>query len=83
MTQCGHPRPPAAGRDGLNTPLDSGLRRNDEMAVEASVVVAACPWRAVMMIKIKVAAMCSIAPSSFRRRPESSGFNNPFPRERG
>ena len=37
--------------NGLCKPLDSGLRRNDEMLVETSVVISACSRQAAMMIK--------------------------------
>ena len=43
--------------NGLDKPLDSGLRRNDEMLVETSVMISACSRQAAMMIKIKIAGM--------------------------
>ena len=43
--------------NGLHKPLDSGLRRNDEMLVETAVVISACSRQAAMMVKTKVAGM--------------------------
>ena len=69
--------------------MQAGLRRNDDgvadkfrrlyifINIPVCAIILACHRKAEMTTEVTTDT------SSFRRRPESSGFNHPFPRKRG
>ena len=64
---CCHSRPPSANGNGLNRPLDSGLRRNDE----APVVTSSSAAGGNDTKKQRLSGCAAIAPLSFQRKLES------------